>query len=92
MYYKVEFDINNFKAWAGGKDTLDDLTWEQLQIVQEWITDLYSDSDTIPTETDINDILWFEREEIYELLGLDENGNDGIELDYIDKLMKLEGL
>lgn len=31
-------------------------------------------ADTIPTETEVNDFLWFERDYIYESLGLDENG------------------
>ena len=81
MYYKVAFDIDSFEAWSGGKDTLDGLTWEQLQIVQEWIIDLYSDDYILLTETEINDILWFERDEIYELLGLDENGEEIDELE-----------
>ena len=31
-------------------------------------------SGEIPTETEVNDFLWFERDDIYENLGLDENG------------------
>ena len=81
MYYKVEFEIDRFEAWSGGKDTLNSLTWEQREIVEQWIIDIYSGSDTIPTETDINDILWFERDAIYELLGLDENGEEEEEED-----------
>lgn len=30
--------------------------------------------DEIPTDTEVNDYLWFERDEIYSNLGLNENG------------------
>ena len=76
MYYKVEFYLESFQAWSGGKDTLTNLNYEQIKIVEQWIIDIYSGGDTIPTETEINNILWLQSDAIYELLGLDENGEE----------------
>lgn len=68
MEYKVESSLERFEAWSGGKDTLDVLIkkgdCEQLESIME---DMWSEK--IPTETDINDFLWFERDTIAEWLG-----------------------
>jgi hypothetical protein len=33
-------------------------------------------TDGIPTDTEVNDFIWFDRNMIYEHCGLDENGNE----------------
>lgn len=61
-------NLRNFKAWSGAKDT-------QARIIEEGkarefealIEDLYPEG---LTETQLNDILWFEDEWIYETLGI----------------------
>ena len=76
MYVKIEMDYygtlkNN--SWSGALDTLKDIEEadkeDELMYLLEEIF-----ADTIPTETEVNDFLWFERDYIYESLGLDENG------------------
>lgn len=80
MEYKVECDLDQFDAWSGGKDTLGVLIEKDVcDEVQSFIEELYCDE--IPTETEINDFLWFERDTIAQHLGYDdwdafENGEE----------------
>ena len=70
MKITSEMSLKNFKAWSGAKDTLNKLIeldkCEELEFILE---DLYPDG---LTETQLNDILWFEDEWIYETLGIEE--------------------
>lgn len=69
MKYIVEDSLRNFKAWSGGADTLKELTLDEIDIVEEGITECYEVTEL--TETNINDFLWFERDVIAEWLGYD---------------------
>lgn len=70
MEYIVNESLYEFRAWAGGKDTLDDLfKYEVVDEAEEYINER-KDTDALPTQTEINDILWFEREEIYRYCGI----------------------
>lgn len=74
MIYSKDFSVDSFEFWSGGKDTVDDVRKaEKMDELQELIEEQFSDR--IPTETEINDFVWFERGYIYSQLGLDENGN-----------------
>ena len=75
MYVKIEMDYRTLKnnSWSGALDTLKDIEEadkedELMYLLEEIFTD------TIPTETEVNDFLWFERNYIYESLGFDGNG------------------
>lgn len=77
---KMITEVNNFEelysnSWSGAIDTLEDIArahkGENLMYLLE---EIFSDDGDMPTATDINDFLWFERDYIYECLGLDENG------------------
>ena len=75
MYVKIEMDYRTLKnnSWSGALDTLKDIEEadkedELMYLLEEIFTD------TIPTETEVNDFLWFERDYIYESLGLDDIG------------------
>ena len=71
MEYKVECDLDQFDAWSGGKDTLDVLIDKGVcNEVQSFIEEVFCDE--IPTETQINDFLWFERDAIAEHLGYED--------------------
>lgn len=75
--FKTETSLENFKAWSGGADTLNDLInagEEYLEKAEQYIEECLCSDDRIPTDTEINDFLWFERDSIYENIGLDENG------------------
>ena len=70
MEYKVECDLDQFDAWSGGKDTLDVLIEKGVcDEVQSLIEETFFET---PTETQINDFLWFERDFIAHSLGYDD--------------------
>ena len=66
MEYRVESSLENFDAWSGGNDTLKVLIEKGVcDEVEDFIGQCFTD----PTDTDINDFLWFERDQIAEYLG-----------------------
>ena len=68
MEYKVECDLDQFEAWSGGKDTLQTLIEkDDCDSVQSLIESVFCEE--IPSETAINDFLWFERDFIAQHLG-----------------------
>ena len=75
MVYSKEFSVDTFPFWSGAKDTFDDVCKAgKMYELQFLIEGQFADSETPPTETEINDFVWFERDFIYNRLGLDENG------------------
>ena len=70
MIYQIEESLENFSAWSGGKDTLDFLIKTgDVDQIDELIEQGIGGETNIPTATDINDFLWFERDQIAEYLG-----------------------
>ena len=94
MTYTIDQSLADFNAWSGGKDTLAVLIEKGVcDEVEEFIEECFSH----PTDTDINDFLWFERDQIAEHLGYDdweafENGEEtykdinGVELAVSDEV------
>ena len=70
MKITSEMSLKNFKAWSGAKDTLNKLIeLDKCDDLEFILDDLYPDG---LTDTQLNDILWFEDEWIYETLGIEE--------------------
>ena len=70
MKITSEISLKNFKAWSGAKDTLNKLIeLDKCDDLEFILDDLYPDG---LTDTQLNDILWFEDEWIYETLGIEE--------------------
>lgn len=61
--YVVEEPVQNFKFWAGAKHRMDDATDEQREEVFQRIVE-YTISETW-TETEINDFVWFDCDDIF---------------------------
>ena len=75
MVYSKEFSVDTFPFWSGAKDTFEDVCKAgKMDELQSLIEEQFADKETPPTETEINDFVWFERDFIYDQLGLDENG------------------
>ena len=75
MYVKIEMDYRTLKnnSWSGALDTLKDIEEaDKEDELMYFLEEIFAD--TIPTETEVNDFLWLDRDYIYESLGLDENG------------------
>ena len=68
MTITYELDLNRFKAWAGAVDTLDKIQREgKCEELENILDDLYPDG---MTETQLDDLLWFDSEQVYEWLGI----------------------
>ena len=85
MKVTYEFDLSEFKAWSGGAKTLEkirkfDLNYPgAMKTAQQYIEDCLGDE---ATETQINDMLWFEDDFILDAIGYCadyEEDDDGFE-------------
>lgn len=75
---KIRKEINDFYAladmvWSGAVDTIADI--QNANKEDEFMNFLEAVfCDEVPTDTEVNDFIWFERDYIYENIGLTENG------------------
>lgn len=68
MTITYELDLNSFQAWSGAKDTLDRIQREgKCEELENMLEELYPDG---MTETELNDLLWFDSESVYDWLGI----------------------
>ena len=68
MTITYELDLSSFQAWSGAKDTLDRIQREgKCAELENILEELYPDG---MTETELNDLLWFDSESVYEWLGI----------------------
>ena len=76
---KVIKEIDSFNdlmenSWSGAIDTLQDIANANLEEeFMENLENIYFLGET-PTDTELNDFIWFERDTIYSDLGLNNNG------------------
>ena len=64
-----EENLTNFEFWSGAKNTVEYLTWEELETIESMLEEMYPDG---MDETDINDFFWFEDDTIAEWLGYED--------------------
>jgi len=74
-----EYGKNDFynlfeNSWSGARDTLEDIIKAEKEEEFMQLLDEYFSTEEELTDTELNDFIWFERDTIYENLGLDENG------------------
>lgn len=74
VYEEYEVDAQGLrdKLWSGGKDTLDDLTDDEIDEVLSILESAIEDPDRGMELTELNDFFWFDRDTIAEWLGYDE--------------------
>ena len=76
---EIRKEINGFyeladMVWSGAVDTITDI--QNANKENEFMNFLEMVfCDDVPTDTEVNDFLWFERDYIYENIGLTEDGN-----------------
>jgi hypothetical protein len=74
MKVHSEITLLQFNAWSGAKETQLAIIKEGLsEALDNLIEELYPDG---IDETQLNDILWFESEWVYESLGMKEETED----------------
>ena len=78
MCYKVDFDADTFEWWSGARDTVDRIRNAGLMdAFQEHLEEVFGMYDDMPSDTDLNDYVWFEADSIYAAIGLaDEDEED----------------
>lgn len=68
MKIYCEKSLSDFEFWSGAKDRTKFLTIEDFDTIETLLEDLYPDG---MSETQINDLFWFEEDTIAEWLGYD---------------------
>ena len=75
MYIKKEMNFDDLKknSWSGAIDTLETIEENGKEDeLMEYLEVIFGED--VPNETAVNDYLWFESDEIFEYLGLNEDG------------------
>ena len=74
---KLIMDFSGYQPWAGARDTYALIDCHnKLEELDELITQCYPEG---LTETELNDILWFDNEWILSSLGIEVDDNDELE-------------
>ena len=68
MTIKTEQSLRNFEFWSGAKSNAEMMTAEELDSVENELEELYPDG---MTDTEINDLFWFDFDYVCELIGLE---------------------
>ena len=72
MLFTQEFNVDAFHFWSGAKDTIEDIKKaKKMDELQTLIEDYFGDQ--TPTETQVNDFVWFQRDFIFEQLEISSN-------------------
>lgn len=83
-----ELDLNTFEAWSGAVDTLDRVKEEnKIAELEDLLDEVYPDG---MDETQLNDLLWFDNEWIYE--SLDIRYYDQVERELTEARIELDDL
>ena len=69
MYYKAFTYLSSFQFWSGAKDNALKLTVEELDKIDEELSELYNEKHPIDA-TELNDLFWFDFQSVCNLIGL----------------------
>ena len=88
MLYK-EMSIHDFEPWSGAVNTYRRLEHEgKLDELDSLLSDMFSNDDV--GETELNDLLWFEPDTVYELVGLPTESEIREDIEYINERIEDE--
>jgi len=74
MKITSEMSFSDFKPWAGAKDTFNRICeCNKESEMESYIEELFPDG---CTDSELNDLLWFEPESIYDYLGISEDDEE----------------
>lgn len=78
MQYVVDDSLTNFPFWSGAKSNADMLTYDELQQLDDVLPEYFNTSDgQLPTQTEINDLFWFDFATVCEAIGLQYDEEKG---------------
>jgi hypothetical protein len=69
MEYTKQLNLTEFNFWSGAKQH--EFTYNELKELEYTIEDLFYEKP--PTETEINDLFWFEEEILCSFIGINFN-------------------
>ena len=76
MRYVIERDLSDFPFWGGGEQAMERISsspdYDEVAL-EDLLTECLCET---PTETEINDFLWFEQDFIMETLGWRDEDDD----------------
>lgn len=88
MLYK-EMSIFDFEPWSGAVNTYERLKREgKLDELDSLLPDMFGKDDV--EETELNDLLWFEPDTVYELVGLPTESEIREDIEYINERIEDE--
>ena len=87
MLYK-EMSIHDFEPWSGAVNTYERLERNNKLNDLEWLLPELFDGDV--EETELNDLLWFEPNTVYELVGLQTESEIRNDIEYINERIEDE--
>ena len=74
---KLIMDFSDYQPWLGARDTYALIDYHnKLERLDNLISECYPDG---LTETELNDILWFDSEWVLDNLGIEDDDNDELE-------------
>lgn len=83
MKISYELDLSTFKAWSGAISTLDRIQREgKCEELESLLEEVYPEG---MTETELNDLLWFDDEWIFQSLGMRTESEIQSEIDEAEK-------
>ena len=80
MAMRLTRDFSEFRPWSGAVDTWNTLAdYDKLDVLESILDTTFIDEngEGIMSETELNDLLWFEPETVYEWVGLYYNDETG---------------
>lgn len=69
----TEQSLRSFEFWSGAKDNADELTIEQFDELESMLDELYPDG---ITETQLNDLMWFDFDDVKSWLGINDEEDE----------------
>ncbi len=87
MLYK-EMSIHDFEPWSGAVNTYERLERNNKLNDLEWLLPELFNGDV--EETELNDLLWFEPDTVYEIVGLETESEIKDEIEYINERIEDE--
>ncbi len=69
MLIHSETNLRNFQFWSGGADNANCLSYEQLDLLESVLEDIYPQG---IDEVELNDLMWFDSDIIAEWLGFND--------------------
>ena len=70
-----EISLVNFEFWSGAKDNAKQLTYQEMEELEFMLEDIFPDG---CSDTQLNDLFWFDFNVICEWLGLEIDENENI--------------